>query len=120
MGQVWSAADFDGWDESGFEGGRGSCLAVTAQYIGDDGVWFTDDDINDADLNGVPAMISYDSSAAAGQRGAADRVRAFLSEHTSGANFVYADGSTHFYPDSTDRHNYISRSRIQSGRVQTE
>ena len=69
LGQVWSAADFDGWDESGFDGGRGSCLAVTAQYVGDDGIWDTADDINDADLNAVPAMISYDSSATAGQRG---------------------------------------------------
>ena len=93
---------------------------MTAQYVGNDGIWYTADDINDADLNGIPAIISYDSSAAAGQRGAGDRVRAFLSAHTSGANFVYADGSTHFYSDSADRHNYISRSRIQSGRVQTE
>ena len=65
-------------------------------------------------------MISYDSSATAGQRGDGDRVRAFLSEHPRGGNFVYADGSTHFYSDDTDRLNYISRSQIQSGRVQTE
>ena len=120
LGQVWSAADFDGWDESGFDGGRGSCLAVTAQYVGDDGIWDTADDINDADLNAVPAMISYDSSATAGQRGGADRVRAFLSVHPGGANFVYADGSVHFYSDSVDRQNYINRSRIQSREVQTD
>ena len=95
-------------------------MAVTAQYVGDDGIWYTDDDINDADLNGVPAMISYDSSAAPGQRGAGDRVRPFLSQHPEGASFVYADGSTHFYSHHTDRWNYISRSRIQSGRVQTD
>ena len=93
---------------------------MTAQYIGDDGIWFTNDDINDADLNGVPAMVSADSSAATGQRGGGDRVRAFLSLHVGGANFVYADGSTHFYSDSVDRQNYISRSQIQSGRAQTE
>ena len=76
--------------------------------------------IYDADLNEVPAMISYDSIAAAGRPGGSDRVRGFLSQHTGGANFVYADGSTHFYSESTDRQNYISRSQIQSGRVQTD
>ena len=93
---------------------------MTAQYIGDDGVWYTDDDINEADLNGIPALISYDSSAAPGQRGGSDRVRAFLSKHTGGASFVYTDGSTHFYSHNTDRWNYISRSRIASGRVQSD
>ena len=69
---------------------------MTAQYVGDDGIWATADDINDADLNEQPAIISYDSNPAAGQCGVNDRVRGFLSLHTGGANFVYADGSTHF------------------------
>ena len=67
MGQVWSKADFDGMDEMGFDGGRGSCLAVTAQTIGFDKVWWTSDDVYDADLNVEPAFVSVDMETAEGR-----------------------------------------------------
>ncbi len=95
-------------------------MAVTAQFVGEDGIWNTNDDVYNADLNATPAIISFDSSPVTGQRGSRDLVRGFLSIHSGGANFVYADGSTHFYSQDADRESYINRSSIQSGRVQTE
>lgn len=117
MGQVWSKADFDGMDEMGFHGGRGSCLAVTAQHIGFDDQWWTDDDIYDADLNAEPAFVSADFAIDDGERDSFDRVRPFMSAHPGGAVFSYADGSTHFVSDDIDRREYIVRSHIRIGEV---
>ena len=56
MGQVWSKADFDGTSGNGNEGGRGSCLAVTAQNPGPDNLWDTADDVLEL-LNVEPLNI---------------------------------------------------------------
>ena len=117
MGQVWSKADFDGMDEMGFDGGRGSCLAVTAQSIGSDGVWWTSDDVYDADLNAEPAFVSVDSETSEGRENVRDRVRPFISAHPGGAVFSHADGSVHFVNENIDRKTYIDRSNIKSGQV---
>ena len=60
MGQVWSKADFDGFNETGHHGGHGSVLAVTAQNSGVDGRFSTSDDIL-ALLNENPASVSIDN-----------------------------------------------------------
>lgn len=117
LGQVWSKADFDGMDAMGFDGGRGSCLAVTAQSIGPDGEWWTSDDIYEADLNVQPAFISADLGTGDGQIEQFDRVRPFLSAHPGGAVFSHADGSVHFVDDNIQRRTYIIRSHIRSGEV---
>ena len=120
MGQVWSKADFDGMDNMGFQGGRGSCLAVTAQYVGEDGQWFTSDDIYEADLNVEPGFISADMSTGDGAFDSNDRVRPFMSRHPGGANFGLVDGSVQFVRESVDRKVYIVRSQIASGTVVNE
>ncbi len=117
MGQVWSKADFDGMDSMGFDGGRGSCLAVTAQSFGADEQWWTSDDVYDADLNAEPAFISADFSTEEGVVGDFDRVRPFIGAHPGGAVFSHADGSVHFVSESIDRRSYINRSHVSSGEV---
>ncbi len=59
MGQVWSSADFDGTNSAGFQGGRGSILAVTAQNPGPDGMGDTSDDLL-TPLNNRSADVSID------------------------------------------------------------
>lgn len=120
MGQVWSKADFDGMDQMGFDGGRGSCLAVTAQSVGPDGEWWTSDDVYEADLNETPAFISVDISTLDGVADQFDRVRPFNSAHPGGAVFSHADGSVHFVDDNIDRRSYIIRSHMRSGEVLSE
>jgi hypothetical protein len=104
-------------DEMGFQGGRGSCLAVTAQYVGADGKWWTDDDVYDADLNAEPAFVSADMAAGDGEESALDRVRPFMSAHPGGAVFSHVDGSTHFVNQDVERRAYVVRSHISSGEV---
>ena len=104
----------------GFDGGRGSCLAVTAQYVGDDGLWWTDDDVYDADLNSEPAFVSADFATADGVVDEFDRVRPFMSSHPGGAVFSHADGSTHFVDEGVERRTYIIRSHMSSGEVWNE
>lgn len=90
---------------------------MTAQFVGEDGVWFTDDDVNEADLNVQPAFVSVDLGLATGERNSADHVRPFVSMHPGGGVFSHADGSTHFVSDDIDRSAYISRSHIRLGRT---
>lgn len=117
MGQVWSKADFDGMDNQGFDGGRGSCLAVTAQSLGADGQLWTADDVYEADLNAEPAFVSADLEADDGRESDFDRVRPFIGPHPGGAVFSNADGSVQFVDENIDRQAYILRSHIKSGQV---
>ncbi len=92
MGQVWSKANFDGTNEAGHRGGRGSVLAVTAQNPGPDGQFDTPDDVT-APLNQTPASVSIDWEPGSNCADTNDRVRGFYSMHDAGANFLFGDGS---------------------------
>ena len=117
MGQVWSKADFDGVSGEGNEGGRGSCLAVTAQNPGPDGEWDTDDDILEP-LNFEPLNISIDASTSATDtENPLDRVRGFYSYHPSGANFVRGDGSVAFITETIEPRTYRSLSTMSGGEI---
>lgn len=101
MGQVWSKTTFDGINEAGYIGGRGSIVAVTGQNPGDDGIWKTDDDVT-AKLNETPVAISIDADPSI-DNDPNDRVRGFVSLHRApGANFAFADGSIHFISEYID------------------
>lgn len=102
-------------DFQGLQGGRGSCLAVTMQGPGNDGIYFTADDIYEADLNAEPAYVSADTNPDPGAPGGDDRVRPFWANHPGGANFIYADGSTRFVSESIDRRTYVLQSYMNSG-----
>ena len=117
MGQVWSKADFDGTTGNGNEGGRGSCLAVTAQNPGPDQLWDTDDDVLEP-LNGEPLSISIDESRSPGDNeNPLDRVRGFYSYHPGGANFGLSDGSVRFISETIDPRTYRSLSTINGGEI---
>ena len=95
-------------------------MAVTAQYVGNDEQWWTDDDVYDADLNAEPAFISGDLGVNEDEYVAFDRVRPFFSAHPGGAVFSNADGSVRFISDDIDRRAYIIRSHISDGEVTSE
>lgn len=118
MGQVWSSADFDGINPDGFEGGRGSVLAVTAQNAGLDGMWNTGDDIL-APLNSNPCPVSVDHSTGDQQNDPLDRVRSFNSSHPGGGQFAIGDGSVQFVTNSIDPVIYRERSTIAGGEIET-
>ena len=101
MGQVWSKADFDGINETGFQGGRGSVIAVTAQNAGPDGVWDTADDLV-TPLNSIPSEVSIDWTVDDNERDALDRVRGFFSFHPGGSVFGFADASVTFFNETVD------------------
>lgn len=103
LGQVWSKADFDGVNNTLFQGGRGSVVAVCAQNPGPDELWDTADDIN-APLNADPGDVSIDWPNLPDHE--TDRVRGFFSMHPTGANFGFADGSTKFISESIDLRTY--------------
>ena len=115
MGQVWSSADFDGINPTGFEGGRGSVLAVTAQHNGSDGVWDTEDDLV-APLNMVPCPVSHDHPSLS----LLDRVRGFNSEHPGGGQFAMGDGSVRFIQETIDIRTYRELSTIAGSEVPSE
>ncbi len=101
MGQVWSKADFDGINETGFQGGRGSVVAVTAQNAGPDGLWDTDDDLV-TPLNSLPSEVSVDWTTDDNDRDPLDRVRGFYSFHPGGSVFGFADASVTFIDEAVD------------------
>jgi prepilin-type processing-associated H-X9-DG protein len=120
MGQVWSKADFDGVTGQGNQGGRGSCLAVTSQNPGSDGLWDTDDDVLEP-LNNVPLNISTDASTTSTDvTNPLDRVRGYFSFHPGGANFVLGDGSVQFVDESINSSTYRKLSSMNGGEVVTD
>ncbi len=116
MGQVWSKADFDGLNEAGFQGGRGSVLAVTAQNPGHDGKYGTPDDVL-APLNALPVPVSIDNAPGDNCADPLDRVRSFFSFHRSGANFLFGDGSVRFVDETIEDKAYRVLSTIDGGEV---
>ena len=114
MGQVWSKADFDGIDAAGFEGGRGSVLAVTGQNPGPDDVLGTEDDIL-APLNAQLVAVSIDQTPGPDCRDPMDRVRNFYSFHPGGANFLMGDGSVRFVEQGMPGPLYQALSTIAGG-----
>ena len=115
LGQVWFTADCDGTNLTAFEGGRGSAFAVTAQNAGADGVWETDDDL-DEPLNKEPPNVTVDASPG-GTGDLLDRVRGFYSFHEGGSIFVYADGSTHFVTTEINQTIYRALSTRAGGEI---
>lgn len=116
MGQVWFKADCDGINETGFQGGRGSAFAVTAQNSGADGVWNTGDDL-DEPLNSFPAEVTIDWTPTDQREDLLDRVRGFYSYHSGGGHFVYADTSTHLIDEDIEANVYRSLSTRAGGEV---
>jgi hypothetical protein len=116
MGQVWSSANFDGTNFAGFQGGRGSVLAVTSQNPGADGIWNTSDDLL-TPLNQRPADVSIDWKVGPDSSDPNDRVRGFLSQHQNGAVFALGDASTRFIPDTIDPLLYRQLSTRNGGEV---
>ena len=105
MGQVWSKADFDGINETGFQGGRGSVIAVTAQNAGADGMWDTADDLL-TPMNSEPADVSIDWTIDDNPEDLLDRVRGFYSFHPGGSVFAFADGTVKFVSGTIDIRTY--------------
>jgi hypothetical protein len=112
MGQVWSSANFAGIDSTGFVGGRGSVVAVTAQNPGPDGVWDTADDLL-TPMNKQPSEVSIDWTVGPNDADQGDRVRGFYSFHAGGTHFANVDAATHFVADTIDLQLYRHLSNRQ-------
>lgn len=113
MGQVWLSADCDGVesDTSGgkgtaVEGGRGSVFAVTAQNAN-----------LDTPVNTAPCDVTVHWSPENSNDTDLDRVRGFYSQHPTGANFGFADGSTRFLSETVDIQVYRDLSTIRGGEI---
>jgi prepilin-type N-terminal cleavage/methylation domain-containing protein/prepilin-type processing-associated H-X9-DG protein len=90
MDQAWGAASLGDPGHPWFAG----LFGVTAQYG-------LQPDPMDEPMNrrpGMPTIIGADGSGYNARR--LDRVSGFRSMHPHGCNFLYADGSVHFVPDS--------------------
>jgi len=118
-GQVWTAADFDGMNALGFEGGAGSVLAVTAQNPGPDGLNYTADDLV-TPMNLRPGEVSVDVLGSADCQDNEDRVRGFAGKHSGGVLFVFADGSTRFLNESIEPTAYRAFSTIKGKEVRSD
>lgn len=120
MGQVWSKADFDGTQNAGFQGGRGSCLAVTSQSPGPDGQWDTADDVLEP-MNAKPLNVSMDASIGPNDlENGLDRVRGYYSYHPQGANFAFGDGSVSYLNETVDAQTYRQLSTMAGGEVNNQ
>ncbi len=119
MGQVWSAANFDGTTSAGFLGGRGSPLAVTAQNPGPDGIWNTVDDLL-TPMNVKPVEVSIDSTPGLNSADPLDRVRGFYSMHGVGAVFAFGDASTTFLRETIDPQVFRSLSTKSGGELNVD
>jgi len=109
IGQVWSKTSFDGTNEAGHVGGRGSVLAVTSQSF--DGLIL-------AKLNEQPVDVSIDWNPAL-DCDAEDRVRGFTSLHLAGSNFGFADGSVHYISEYMADDLYRNLSTMNGGKYAT-
>lgn len=72
-----------------------------------------------APLNATELSVSVDANAGPDEWDPKDRVRNFNSFHSTGASFVYGDGSVHFIADAIDSMVYQSLSTITGGEVAT-
>lgn len=116
IGQVWSSANFDGTNSAGFQGGRGSILAVTSQNQGPDGIWDSPDDLL-TPLNNQPADVSIDWTPGPDNADPNDRVRGFYSQHSGGTIFAFGDASTRFIRDTIDLRLYRHLSTRNGGEI---
>jgi prepilin-type N-terminal cleavage/methylation domain-containing protein/prepilin-type processing-associated H-X9-DG protein len=107
MDQAWGAASVGDYQHPWYAG----ILAVTAQ------IGFGPNPM-DEPMNrrpGMPTILGGDPTGS--NAGGLDRVSGFRSLHTSGCNFLFADGSVHFLNQSIDPYTYRALSTYGGGEV---